>query len=173
MDCFAVAIATGFSNKQLKLNFFLVIALIFGAAHFIMPLSGWLIGDAFKFYIKSYDHWVAFGLLFIIGTKMLLESTKEKNIKSFTFETTALVLLLTIATSIDALIVGMSLAFLDFNLFISVTIISFCAFIISFIGFIIGKKFGNYFGSKAEIIGGIILIVLGIKILSEHLFNNI
>ena len=173
MDCFAVAIGAGFANKNIKLKKYLLVALIFGIAHFIMPLIGWLIGDSFKIYIESIDHWVAFSLLLFIGSKMLYESFKNNNNKSFSMDKISVVLLLTLATSIDALIIGMSLAFLGFHLILSAGVISFFAFLISFIGFIVGKRFGIYFGKKAEIIGGIILIIIGFKILFDHLLNNI
>ncbi len=169
MDCFAVAIGTGFGNQHLKSVTFLKLSVFFGIAHFIMPLLGWLTGMAFKAYIESYDHWVAFILLLIIGVKMLIESGKKTEHKNFSIEKPVVVFLLTIATSIDALIIGLSMALLGFNLIFMVSVISFCAFIISFAGFLIGKKVGCYCGSKAEIVGGIILILIGIKILYEHL----
>lgn len=169
MDCFAVAIGTGFGNKQLKTISFLKISVFFGIAHFVMPLLGWLVGYAFKSHIESYDHWIAFLLLLIIGIKMLIESGKKSEEKSFTIDRPVVILLLTIATSIDALIVGLSLALLGFNLFFSVIIISISAFLISFAGFLIGKRVGCFCGNKAEIIGGIILILIGIKILFEHM----
>ena len=146
---------------------------MFGVAHFVMPLIGWLIGSTFKIYIEAYDHWIAFGLLIFIGIKMLLESIKKNDAKNFCVEKFSVVFLLTLATSIDALIIGMSLAFLNFHLLISAAVISFSAFIISFLGFNLGRKFGYILGNKAEIIGGIILIVIGVKILFEHLFNGI
>lgn len=173
MDCLAVAIGAGFSNKSLKISKFFIISVIFGIAHFLMPLFGWIIGDSFKVYIESFDHWVAFSLLFGIGAKMLIESFKNDNVKSISIEKISVIILLAVATSIDALIIGMSLAFLNFNLLVSAAVISFFAFFISFIGFNIGKKFGGYYGSKAEIIGGVILIAIGIKILLEHLLNKI
>jgi len=172
MDCFAVAIGEGFSNRNLKSSRFFIVSLIFGIAHFFMPLFGWLIGDAFKVYIESFDHWIAFLLLVGIGAKMLIESFK-KDIKSISIEKTSVVIMLAVATSIDALIIGMSLAFLNFNLLVSAAVISFFAFFISFLGFNIGKKFGGYYGNKAEIIGGVILIAIGIKILIEHLLNKV
>lgn len=169
MDCFAVAIGTGFGNKHLKVVSFLKLSAFFGIAHFIMPLLGWLIGMAFKSYIETYDHWVAFALLLVIGIKMLIESGKKSEDRSFSIEKPVVILLLTIATSIDALIVGLSLALLGFNLLFIVSVISLCAFAISFTGFLIGKKVGCFCGNKAEIVGGIILILIGIKILFEHM----
>jgi len=173
MDCFAVAIGISFSNKDIKIKNIFLIALAFGVAHFIMPLSGWLIGESFKIYVETFDHWVAFILLFLIGGKMLFEATRKNNTKSISVNKVSVVLMLTIATSIDALLVGMSLAFLNFNLILSAAVISLTALVITFSGFIIGRRFGNFSKNKAEAIGGIILIVLGIKILAEHLANRV
>jgi len=168
MDCFAVAVGTAFANQNEKIKKFLSVSLIFGLAHFIMPLLGWITGHAFKKYIEAFDHWVAFALLFIIGFKMFVEAFKKGENKSFSIHKTSVIIILSIATSIDALIVGMSLGLLEFRLIFSILIISFFAFAISLTGFIIGKKFGFICGNKAEIIGGIILILIGFKILFEH-----
>ncbi len=169
MDCFAVAVGTAFANQNEKMKKFTSVSLIFGLAHFIMPLLGWLIGNAFKKHIESFDHWVAFTLLLFIGVKMLIEAFKKNGNKSFLIDKFSVVILLSIATSIDALIVGMSLNLLDFHLLFSVIVISFFAFAISLIGFVVGKKLGCVCGNKAEILGGLILIFIGFKVLIEHL----
>lgn len=169
MDCFAVAIGTGCSGKDTRMSRFILTAAIFGLAHFIMPLAGWFIGDVFQSHIEKYDHWIAFVLLLIIGVKMIREAFKKDDCKTFSLERPALVLLLAIATSIDALIVGMSLALFGFHLLVSAAIISLTAFVVSVVGFYIGKRFGCWSGNKAELFGGIILILIAVKVLIEHL----
>jgi len=169
MDCFAVAVAVGFSNKDLKKSKILFISVVFGIAHFVMPLLGWFIGNTFKSYIERFDHWIAFFLLFIIGVKMLANSFKKGEERSFSLNKGVVILLLAIATSIDALIVGLSLALFNYHLLVSASIISVTAFVITFIGFVTGRKFGCYCGKNAELFGAIILILIGFKILFEHL----
>jgi len=168
MDCFAVSIGIGVSKKNIPFKKILFTSIIFGLFHFIMPLFGWLIGESFKNYFNSLNHWIAFFLLCIIGVKMITDALKDHRSGGYSIDKALLVFALAVATSIDAFIVGMPLALLDFNKFLSLSIISFMAFSFSFAGFYFGKKLGLICGNKAEIIGGLLLIGIGIKILAEN-----
>lgn len=176
MDAFAVAVANGFSMKKVRLKDSLKIAAFFGGFQALMPIIGYLSGMSFRNYIYSYAHWIAFVVLSIIGGKMIYESriieeAETDNEKDEKDGTRTLILLgLAIATSIDALAVGLSLSLLVANIIYPALFIGVVTFIFSFAGVYIGKKFGNYFESKIEIIGGIILIGIGAKILIEKLF---
>ncbi len=136
-----------------------------------MPVIGWSAGYVLRDFISHIDHWVAFGLLFMIGFKMIFESSKiksnRKNINPLNIYT---LLILSIATSIDALAVGLSLSFLKISILMPAMIIGFITFIFSFAGVFIGDRFGHFFERRIEAVGGIILIGIGIKILIEHLF---
>ena len=136
-----------------------------------MPLIGWAIGSGFAEYIEKIDHWVAFILLVVIGGKMIFEAIKEeeKSEKEEKSYSNKRFLILAIATSIDALAVGISFAFLNVNILSATSIIAIITFIICMIGVYLGKVLGKIFGSKAEIVGGAILIIIGIKILIDHL----
>lgn len=174
MDAFAVAMCKGVATKTLKLKHMLVTALYFGGFQALMPLIGYLFGVNFEKLIKNVDHWVAFTLLVLIGVNMIRESfSKEEECtegcqkgSSVSFR---VMLPLAIATSIDALVVGISFAVLEVNIFAAVTFIGITTFLISFVGVIIGNVFGGKFKSKAEFTGGLILILIGTKILLEHL----
>ena len=178
MDAFAVSLAKGICLKENELKYSLRVSLFFGGFQALMPLLGWWVGRYFESYIKSFDHWIAFILLAIIGGKMLIEAIKE--LKS-TEDTEIAVecerdefsykklTILAIATSIDALAVGVSFAFLSVSIIPSITIIGITTFVLSFFAVFLGKKLGEYMQSYAEIIGGVILIGIGIKILIEHL----
>jgi len=170
MDAFAVSITSGLTIKQFRIGDALKIAIFFGLFQAIMPLIGWSAGLGFRDYISGIDHWIAFGLLSIIGCKMIYESFKigEKNKKIDPLNIYVL-LMLSIATSIDALAVGLSLAFLNFSIILPSIIIGCITFLLSVFGVYFGNRFGNYFEKKIEIIGGLILIGIGIKILIEHL----
>ena len=171
MDAFAVSIASGVTLKEVRLSYALRIALFFGGFQAVMPLIGWLVGSSFSSYIAAFDHWVAFGLLAFIGGKMIYESTILKEAEKKTDPRKLIVLfVLAIATSIDALAVGLSFSFLDVTIVEPVIIIGLITFLLSFAGVYIGTKAGSMFENKIEIIGGVILIGVGIKILIEHLF---
>lgn len=175
MDAFAVSICSGINIKNSKLKKSLIIAMYFGAFQGLMPLIGWFLGSKFSIYIKSVDHWIAFILLSIIGAKMLKEGLSHENdegekISDNSFSHKNL-LVLAIATSIDALAMGISFAMLNVNIFLAITLIGIITFITSFIGVLIGKNFGNRFSNNAEIFGGIVLIFIGLKILFGHLFG--
>lgn len=178
MDAFAVSLAKGICLKEDELKYSLRVSLFFGGFQALMPLLGWWVGRYFESYIKSFDHWIAFILLSIIGGKMLIEaikglkSSEDDNIPTecerdeFSYKKLTV---LAIATSIDALAVGVSFAFLSVSIIPSITIIGITTFILSFFAVFLGKKLGEYMQSYAEIIGGIILIFIGAKILFEHL----
>ncbi len=168
MDAFAVSISKGMLIKKNIFKSGFIIASYFGFFQAFMPFLGYFLAKGFSQYIARYDHWVAFILLFIIGINMIIESFDNDD--SFDNSTSfKSMIILAIATSIDALAVGITLAFLNVNLIFSISIIGIVTFIISFIGVRIGNIFKNKLGSKASFIGGIILIFIGIKILLEHL----
>jgi putative Mn2+ efflux pump MntP len=172
MDAFAVSIVSGAAYKQLKIKHALRIALFFGGFQAIMPLIGYLAGLSIKTYIISYDHWVAFGLLSAVGGKMIYESFKIKTAEENLNPSNILILLvLSVATSIDALAIGITLSFLRVSLAAAVSIIGLVTFVLSYLGVFIGKRFGHFFENKIEAIGGLILIGLGLKILIEHLVS--
>lgn len=175
MDAFAVAICKGLSMKKVKTKNAIIVGLFFGGFQAFMPFLGWLLGSQFEQYIVSVDHWIAFGLLGIIGGKMLYEAIKgeeecdhDHSIKEEVLDIKEL-FILAIATSIDALAVGITFAFLKYPVGLSVTIIGITTFVISVAGVYIGNFFGEKFKKKAEIAGGIILVGIGVKILLEHL----
>lgn len=172
MDAFAVSICKGLSMKKLNVKHGLVIALYFGAFQAIMPLLGWLLGSQFQVYIVSFDHWIAFILLAFLGAKTIVDTIREKEEEQR--EKTESILnhkelfLLAIATSIDALAVGITLAFLEVKLVMAVSVIGILTFGICIFGVLVGNMFGTTFKKKASIAGGVILILIGLKILLEH-----
>ncbi len=169
MDAFAVSISKGLSVRELKPKHGLIAGAYFGGFQALMPLIGWLLGRQFEELIKSVDHWIAFGLLVLIGANMIRESFGGEDEQNASFSFKAM-LPLAIATSIDALAVGVTFAFLEVNIVLAITLIGVITFAISAAGVKIGNVFGTRFKSKAEFAGGVILILLGIKILVEHLF---
>ena len=170
MDAFAVSVTSGITIKQLKVRNALKIALFFGAFQAFMPVIGWLAGLSLRAIISSVDHWIAFGLLFVVGCKMIYESVKlEPKERTINPLDVSILLMLSIATSIDALAVGVSFAFLKVSIATPVIIIGVVTFILSFTGVYIGDRFGHFFEKKIEIAGGLILIGIGLKILIEHL----
>lgn len=170
MDAFAVAICKGLSVKQLKPQHMLIVGLYFGAFQGLMPLAGYFLGKQFETYITRFDHWIAFVLLCIIGGNMIREAIQgeaEECCASFGVKA---MLPMAVATSIDALAVGVTFGFMpDVNIWFAITFIGVITFTLSAIGVKIGNVFGAKFKSKAELAGGIILILMGIKILLEHL----
>jgi putative Mn2+ efflux pump MntP len=171
MDAFAVSIVSGAAYKQLNIKHAFRLALFFGGFQAFMPLIGFLAGLTVKQYIANYDHWVAFALLTAIGAKMIYESTKIKPAHQNSEPMNLLVLLaLSVATSIDALAVGITLSLLRISIVMAAVIIGLITFALSYIGVFIGKTFGHFFESKIEALGGLILIGIGLKILFEHLF---
>ncbi len=168
MDCFAVTIAIGFTYDNFQRKQALRIAAIFGLFHILMPTLGWLIGTPFKQFISDIDHWIACIMLSGIGIKMIVEAIRNHPEEKKDINKIMVLIWLAFATSMDALIIGVSMAFLDVNIFIIPFIFGLITFLISFIGCSIGKRFGYILGERAEIIGGLVLIALGVKILLDH-----
>ena len=174
MDCFSVSITSGIILRRVMWKTFLTIAFFFGLFQGLMPVIGWFAASRFQHLIENYDHWIAFGVLFLLGARMIKESFKDEE-EEHHFNPTRLPVILTlaVATSIDALAVGISFAFTGMDTWRSildpVLIIGFVSFIFSIIGCLIGVYFGKRVNLRAELWAGIILIGIGVKILIEHL----
>ena len=168
MDAFAVSVSSGVSNKHMRLKHAFIIAAFFGGFQAIMPLIGWSGGIFFHTYIESFSHWIAFILLVLIGIKMIHDARKpneEDEEAEINPQNIYLLFTLAIATSIDALAVGVSFSCLQYNIWEAAAIIGIVTFIISLTGVLLGKSAGHHIGeSKVEILGGLILIGIGIKI---------
>lgn len=172
MDAFAVSVCKGLNMKKINYRYTLIIALFFGGFQALMPMLGWMLGKQFEQYITSVDHWIAFGLLAFIGGKMVVEAfQKEEQEQELPAAKNDLqeIIILAIATSIDALAVGITFAFLKTNIVEAVIIIGVITFFLSIVGVLIGNQFGTRYKNKAEFAGGVILIIIGAKILLEHL----
>jgi manganese efflux pump family protein len=170
MDAFAVSITSGIAIQCLRIKHALRISLFFGGFQALMPVLGWLAGRGLKFYVERIDHWIAFALLASIGIKMIYESVWLDETEKKCDPLNLVVLSgLAIATSIDALAVGISFAFLNIEIASPALIIGGITFSLCFAGVYIGNRLGGRLGSKMEVIGGIILILMGAKILLEHL----
>ena len=170
MDAFAVSICKGLSVGRVNFKHMVIAGLWFGGFQALMPLIGYLLGSTFEQYVTSIDHWIAFILLSVIGANMIKESfgkDGEKQNASFSFMS---MLMVAVATSIDALAVGITFAFLQVNIWLAIAVIGCTTFVISAAGIKVGSSFGAKYKSKAEFFGGAVLICLGIKILVEHLF---
>ena len=169
MDAFAVSICKGLSVGKIKIKHMLLAGLWFGGFQALMPLVGFFLGSAFEQYVVSVDHWIAFILLSVIGGNMIKESREkgEEQNASFSFLT---MLILAVATSIDALAVGITFAFLQVNIWKAITVIGCTTFVFSVVGIKVGSVFGMKYKSKAELFGGVVLVGMGLKILIEHLF---
>lgn len=170
MDAFAVSVCKGLSVQKVKPKHYLIVAAYFGGFQALMPLLGYLLGVRFEAMVANVDHWIAFVLLGLIGANMVRESEagEEKLDDSFTVST---MLLLAVATSIDALAIGVTFAFLGVNIVEAIILIGITTGIISGVGLKIGNVFGSRYKSKAEMAGGIVLILMGIKILVQHLLG--
>ncbi len=169
-DAVAVSAANGAAHHRMSHTKALQIALCFGFFQFLMPILGWTIGMGFQDMISEFGYWVAFALLVVLGIRMIMESLKSTDEKSIDIHNTKTLLVLSIATSIDAMIVGMTFALLPINIWQAAIVIGIVTFVFSLLSVYIGKKSGERWGKKAEILGGIILISIGIKILLGHLF---
>ena len=167
MDAFAVSICKGLSLRGLRPGHAVLVGAYFGGFQALMPLLGWLLGFRFERFITSVDHWIAFGLLSIIGLSMIRESKKTEELSDDLGLRT--MMLLAVATSIDALAVGITFAFLSVRILPAAGLIGVTTFLLSALGVYIGHIFGLRYKSKAEIAGGVILIFIGLKILLEHL----
>ena len=177
MDAFAVSICRGLSMPKLNWRHAAVIALYFGGFQALMPLAGWALGSAFAKSIQNVDHWIAFFLLSLIGGNMIREALKDEEPcgedgceVSDRLDHRQL-LLMAVATSIDALAVGVTFAFLDVSIVPAITVIGATTFVLSLLGVVVGNFFGSRYKKRAEITGGVILILLGVKILVQHLLG--
>lgn len=169
-DSFAVSVSSGIILKKTTFNQALKIAGFLAIFQALMPVIGWFAGNTLKNYISDYDHWVAFSLLFLLGLKMIYENFNEKPHKKFNPLDIKILLGLSVATSIDALIVGVGIGLLESSIILSSIIIGIVTFIVSYIGIKLGCKFCKYIDYKLEAIAGGVLILLGTKILIEHLY---
>lgn len=169
MDAFAVAICKGLAMKRPGIRQILIVGIWFGVFQALMPVIGYYLGSSFYSYIEDYDHWIAFILLALIGVNMIREalSDEEEGVDASTGFRTMLVL--AVATSIDALAVGISLAMTGDDIMTSAVVIGVVTFLISASGVKIGSLFGDRFGKKAELVGGVILILIGLRVLLDHL----
>lgn len=169
MDAFAVAICKGLSMKKMSIKKAIIIGLYFGVFQALMPIIGYFFGATFQNIVTAIDHWIVFVLLSFIGGKMIKESLSCKRGNYNASVDLKAMLVLAIATSIDALAVGITFAFLNVNILLAISSIGIITFMLSIIGVKIGNSFGAKYESKAELAGGIILVLIGIKILFEHL----
>lgn len=175
MDAFAVSVTKGITLRSINKKIAFKIAFFFGLFQGVMPLIGWFAGIRFESYIVSVDHWIAFFLLSFIGIKMIFDANEKdetiaietRNNSSYSLDNKELIVL-SIATSIDALAIGVSFAFLNIDILPICLSIAIITFIVCFLGVIIGKKIGTVFKNYAQIAGGIILILIGLNILNEH-----
>ena len=168
MDAFAVSVCKGLSVSRVQVKHSLICGAYFGLFQALMPLLGWLLGVQFQSMITSIDHWIAFVLLAVIGVNMIRESREEGEDVDCSFTPRAM-LPLAVATSIDALAVGVTFAFLKVLILPAVTFIGVTTFLLSAVGVRVGAVFGARFRSGAELAGGVILVLMGLKILVEHL----
>jgi putative Mn2+ efflux pump MntP len=170
-DSFAVSVCSGLNLPQIKFRQAAKIAVFLALFQAVMPLIGWLVGNSIKSLIEPVDHWIAFGLLSLIGGKMIIESFIDSDAREIRNPLDIKVILtLSLATSIDALAIGFSFATLLSKILVAVLIIGFVTFAASMLGILIGKKTGPSINRYAEIFGGVILLLIGAKILIEHLF---
>lgn len=164
-DTFAVSVSSGTTDTKLKFWNAIKIAVVFGLIQAIMPLLGWIAGDIISNYLLKINHYIAFVLLAFIGIKMIFEAIKDSEKKAFNIYSFKVIITLGLITSIDALIVGFSFALMKVNIFISILIIGILTFLVAMIGMLIGKKAGEFIGRRAEILGGLILLFIGFKML--------
>lgn len=171
MDAFAVALCKGLKMPRLSWRYALIIGACFGGFQALMPLGGWLLGTQFEHLITDVDHWVVFALLAFIGGKMIFEALRggeDDACRDGALEAKEL-LVLAVATSIDALAVGISFAFLSVRILPAISLIGVTTFALCVLGVAIGNRFGTRYKQRAELAGGVILVLLGVKILLEHL----
>lgn len=171
LDALAVSVTNGISCKGFQKRHAILMGIYFGAFQFLMPLIGWLLGSNLLKYIEAFDHWLALILLSFIGGRMVwsaIRATKEPDTCPVEGLTHPKLLVQALATSIDALAVGVTLAFMDINIFLACGIIGAVAFSLSLLGGLLGSRLGPLFRTRAELVGGIVLIALGVKIFLEH-----
>lgn len=167
-DTFAVSVSSGIIRKEIVFGQAVRIAIILAIFQAVMPLIGWLGGISIKNWIEPFDHWIALGILTILGIKMIIESQKDSDEKDIDPLNIKFIIGMALATSIDAFAVGISFAIIEVNMLLAVFIIGSVTFLASMLGILFGKKTGSHLGQKMEIIGGLILIIIGIKIVMEH-----
>lgn len=173
VDCFAVAVSTSVAMPRISYQPVLRTAFAFGLSQFVMPLLGWLAGRTVVGLISGYDHWVAFFLLGVVGARMIWESFHSQDGRSGSVDATRGMLLVTlaVATSIDALAVGLSFAFMKTNILLASGTIGVIAFLVTILGFVLGRKVSGLLGRRAKLAGGIVLIGIGLRILLSHLLS--
>lgn len=173
MDCFSVSIASGAILRKFQWNVIVTMAFFFGLFQALMPCIGWMLTTHFQTWLEAFDHWIAFGLLLYLGGNMIRESFSEEEEKSFNPRKIKVILTLAVATSIDALAVGISLVCTGYETWTSllypVSVIGITSFLFSVAGSFVGIQFGKRFNFKPELFGGIVLICIGIKVLLSHL----
>jgi len=169
MDSFSVSVANGLISKTFQIREAFKISIFFGFFQAIMLVIGWLTGIYVADLISGFDHWVAFGLLFLIGARMIYESVRSESKRLIGSLHVNVLLLLSIATSIDALAVGLSLSLLKTSIIIPAILVGVVTSSLSFMGVYAGRRFGRFLKNRVEIVGGIILIAIGLKILIEHI----
>lgn len=170
MDAFAVSVSNGMAIPNLRLKDALKFGFYFGFFQALMPLIGWAAGRLFSSYITAFDHWIAFILLAYIGGKIIYDALQHDCEEAKGNTQFGVMIVLAIATSIDALAAGVTFAFLPVSIFSSILIIGLITFVICSVGALLGKCAGCALGSRAQILGGVILIIMGLKILVEHIF---
>ena len=170
-DAFAVALTKGVHMRRFDLRHALIIAVTFGVFQAVMPLVGWMLASQFAAYITGIDHWIAFGLLFLIGARMLWEAIIAKPDTDADFDRLRVrqLLLLALATSIDALAVGITFAFIPVSIVPAILLIGLVTAVFAFLGVFVGRRVGARLGRPAEIVGGLVLIGIGTRILFDHL----
>lgn len=170
IDAFSASMAQAAVKQKNFIKSAVITSFSFGFFQSLMPLIGWLLGKQFRFFIMNIDHWVAFFLLSLVGAEMIFKGLKKRNEKPEKNLNYRNILMLSIATSIDALVIGATFAFIKIPVIITIILFGVITFIACLIGWTLGNKLQNVIGRKMEIVGGIILILIGIKILIEHLF---
>ncbi|MFZ4545974.1 MAG: manganese efflux pump MntP family protein [Bacteroidales bacterium] len=169
-DTFAVSISSGLILKKIDFINASKIAITLAVFQAAMPLIGWILGSSIKDYAESFDHWIAFGILSLLGGKMIYESfSSSPEDRSFNPLDIKVMVGMAIATSIDALVVGFSFALLDYKILLSIGIIGAVTYIVAMLGMLFGKNIGSRLGQRMEMLGGIMLILIGLKILIEHI----
>lgn len=168
-DTFAVSVSSGLYIREIQFLQAVKIAVVLAFFQAIMPLAGWLGGIQIEKYISEVDHWIAFGLLALLGLKMIIDSLSANRDNKLNPLMLRVLIMMAIATSIDALVVGLSFAFIKTNIVSAILIIGFVTFIFSMTGMLAGKKVGGKLGTRMEILGGIILIAIGLKVLVSHI----
>ncbi len=176
MDALAVSVATGSVYRQMRIRHAVRMALFFGAFQAGMPLLGYLLGASLRVYVAAWDHWIAFGLLASVGGKMIYEAFQIERAESRSAAgdpaSLVVVLGLSLATSLDALAVGVTLSLVTEHVVYAAVLIGAITFVISYLGCCLGRRLGHFFEKKIEVVGGLILIGIGLKILIEHLLSG-